>query len=277
VEAVIAAWLRRQAGRVVSGWAPREVPFGGYLVCDRHRFAYLPIPKNATTTLSTWFLESVGTPAAAIHGSQVHALAWKHSITLRPSHEVRRVLDGYFGFVFVRNPWDRLVSGYLGKFVRNRNVPWDVVAPVVDAVNRRQGGSGQGPEHVTFRQFVDYVSSTEDRELDPHWRPQSCFVAGGRFDFVGRVERLTEDLDAISRRLGFASGSAWRNRAPYSPEPHGRCFADAPALELRRLAGLPRPAELFDRELIDRVQERYREDVATWGYAEARPVPSSAG
>jgi hypothetical protein len=251
-------------------------PYGGYLVSDRHRFVYRPIPKNAATTLTAWVLEAEGTPSQGLRGREIHARALRLVLRERDPREARRILENYFSFVFVRNPWDRLVSAYLGMFVRQRT-PLPITGPVVEAVGRSLGRPLAGPDQLAFRQFVEYVCAMPDAELDPHWRPQSCFVTGHTFDFVGRVERIDEDLPELGRRLGIEPPKRARNRTRYAPALADRGYADVPAAELRPLPGLPRPAQMYTSDLADRVQQRYREDVETWGYFAPRPKPIEPG
>ena len=68
---------------------------------------------------------------------------------------------------------------------------------------------GQGwPEltEVTFREFVEQeVAPAEPMAMDPHWRPQHLFFGGHDLDFLGRFERLQEDVDALRERIGGAA------------------------------------------------------------------------
>jgi chondroitin 4-sulfotransferase 11 len=129
--------------------------------------------------------------------------ARKHFLAreLREIHG-RQVWDSCFKFAFVRNPWDRLVSWW--SLIDNARAYIDPANPpnkFFGYVLARAGSFGEfiarctdeivdsdGRKHI-FRNQIDYLVDDEDSVI---------------VDFIGRFERLQEDFDEVSRRLGRA-------------------------------------------------------------------------
>jgi chondroitin 4-sulfotransferase 11 len=153
---------------------------------------FVHVPKNAGTSI-TKALRRTGEYKPPPYESVDHdvEMRWMDG-------ECRRVIRAIgaglwnecFTFAFVRNPWDRLVSGW--KFTRQ-----------------------QGKHELSFAQFLTDPPSLNtpqepaalERAISTHWHamPQSDhLVVDGvlAVDFVGRVETLEEDWQAISARIG---------------------------------------------------------------------------
>ena len=194
---------------------------------------FVHVPKNAGTSITKALRQSGGYESPG-YGSvdQDFAMGWMDG-------EVRRVVRAvgadvwaeYFTFAFVRNPWDRLVSGW--QFTRQR-----------------------GKHELTFAEFVKGLPSLDtaqepdalERAISTHWHamPQSDhLVVDGEVavDFVGHVETLDEDWRAISARIG-SDGDV--PRANTSDRGEYRSY--------------------YTDDLLAVVDERLRLDATTFGY-----------
>jgi chondroitin 4-sulfotransferase 11 len=146
-----------------------------------------------------------------------------------------------FKFAFVRNPWDRLVSWWsminggraragafpLNKFsayvLRSANTFEEFIANCTEEIR-----DSDGRKHI-FRNQIDYLTDENGRTI---------------VDFIGRFERLQEDFDVITRRLGFE-----RLELPRVNESQHLAYEDyySPAMA----------------EAVSRIYER---DIATFSY-----------
>jgi len=100
------------------------------------------------------------------------------------------LVDEYFKFSFVRNPWDRMVSVYYSFFV--------VVADPVQQKNKlRLVHKLFGKDKMSFREFIESLH----RSRNHHWEQCNVFWKGTDLDFVGRFENYSEDLAKIYARL----------------------------------------------------------------------------
>jgi len=267
----------------------------GHLDVDR-KLIYVSIPKNACTSLKTWFFGNLGIDTEQFDGGELHDYGRRHHnlATLDPAEAERR-LDRAFVFAFVREPVQRIASGYLNKFVSDTERVNFCVKHVMEAVHRQRGCEVRcDTEHamswgghvlkldssidyefgLTFQQFVDHLcSEPDDLALNEHWRPQWRFLEGLRIDFLGRVERLDADMARLCARLGLTPPRIEsRNRTPYAAstghaEAAPGCFADTPPRDLRRLPSPPRSEQLLTPDLRDRLRHRYAEDIRRCGQA----------
>jgi hypothetical protein len=149
---------------------------------------YFDVPKNASSSIKTlMFSVEHKDKYDQRYAMFIPVAFWKQyfpDMVFRWSD----ILDlTYIKFSFLRNPYDRLVSGY-------RNSGWRFTY-----------------SDVTFEEFVE---SLPDRLDTPptdvhnnHYKPLSYFIpkSGGRFclDFVGKIENFAEDFTALLHACGI--------------------------------------------------------------------------
>ena len=122
----------------------------------------------------------------------------------------RRGFKDYVKFLFVRHPFERLVSAYYDKFVDNRtsSVYRKNIGTQIIRLYRSEP-SEQALEYghdVTFPEFVSFVIDewkSGRRKLDVHWRPMSdlCLPCTIQYDFVGKFESFNEDLALLMKQI----------------------------------------------------------------------------
>jgi len=157
------------------------------LVDDEHKFVYVPISKNACTSIKNWYAKLKGDEeythekSADFHNGQ----GAKYN---------KLFFDDYFVFAVVRNPIERLLSAYVWKFLTKKDPP-------VPQINRHINGSEN--DTISFGQFVRFVANSPDQYCDVHWRPQHTFLEGIKIDYLARMETLTDDLKNISKEIGI--------------------------------------------------------------------------
>lgn len=125
--------------------------------------------------------------------------------------------DAYFKFVFVRNPWDRLVSLYFyGKPDKNLLYFWD-------------GGDYSKKKTIPFEDWIMSLNTTntvydrkspEYKTLTP-WLNQHTYFCGSNgeiiVDYIGRYETLEKDLDFISKKIGVSNKLHKKNSTVHAP------------------------------------------------------------
>jgi hypothetical protein len=176
----------------------------------------------------------LGDPAhrvAALNGAQ--RLAYRKSLGHSPEHAyAARVRDfdpaawrDYFKFAFVRNPFDRAVSDYCW---RTRKT---------------------GRHDLAFGEFLDRMARADfsGRVVPRHFDNWPIYTIDDRIavDFVGRFERLDDDLARVFERIGL----------PSSALPHEKASADRPPA-----------ADWYGPGERNRIERMFGRELATFGY-----------
>ncbi|XP_020606565.1 carbohydrate sulfotransferase 11-like [Orbicella faveolata] len=127
-----------------------------------------------------------------------------------PMEEVDLMLKTYFKFVFVREPFERLLSAYLDKFYSgdsdfHNNYGREIIK------RYRPGGN---PEHknITFDEYLNYVINIGKGYWNEHWQTYDklCQPCGIQYDFIGKFENLEQEapyvleMSGISRKLNVS-------------------------------------------------------------------------
>ena len=163
------------------------------------------------------------------------------------ARELRNVFDdaiwnACFKFSFVRNPWDRLVSW------------WSMIDNARNHVDQDQPpNSFFGYVLKRAKTFEDFLLRCDDEIVDSDghkwiFRNQIDYLvddAGSLIvDFVGRFERLQEDFNEISYRLGRSPTTLpWTNNSRHASY-----------------------TEYYTPATAEIVARRYSRDVAQFGY-----------
>jgi hypothetical protein len=176
---------------------------------------------------------------------------------------VRRSTD-CFTFAFVRNPWARVVSAYLNKFL-------SVNCTSVVVLQRLRGGRWRRWERpqtdITFREFVEFLAQHDPHKYDEHWRPQSMFLKDQRLDFLGRFENLTADFAWVQQQLGIDIPLPHHNVTDYARQDRGgEIVAHVPPDELRQRGPFPSYRWFYTPRLRDLVAQIYATDIERFGY-----------
>uniref|UniRef100_T1IJL8 Carbohydrate sulfotransferase n=1 Tax=Strigamia maritima TaxID=126957 RepID=T1IJL8_STRMM len=186
--------------------------FNHIIVDDKHKLLYCYVPKVACTNwkrilmfLNDYsdFRDPLDIPANDSH--QADAFRTLDSYT--PLEKEQRI-EHYFKFLFVRHPFDRLVSAYRNKFTQNYNIYFhNRYGRLIIQKYRTKASkeSLQRGNDVTFSEFVQYLTDpqTHGTPLNEHWMPvfDLCHPCHIKYDVVGKFESLDKDADAVLRQI----------------------------------------------------------------------------
>lgn len=141
--------------------------------------------------------------------------------------------ETYFKFMFVRNPWDRMISCY-NYFLKNgRGFSGDIAAGKIVQ------------QYKTFTEFcIAFPDIRESLKITcPHFKPQVVWF-NKSFDYIGRFENIQLDFDAICDGIGIP-----RANLPHKNKSEHKHYT-----------------EYYDVETKQIVAEQYAKDIEYFGY-----------
>lgn len=213
------------------------------LVSEAQRFVFYRIPKAGHSTVGHSVLHHDPSVSDAERAA-LEAAGEKIGVYLHPRQigvrRSRAAWRHYFLFTFVRNPFHRTLSAYLDKIVRDR-----------PPAEKNLGAART--EEGTAIGFAEFLERLEAGALyhGPHWAPQVALLPRdrSRLDFVGRLERIDNDLPALLQRLFSVHDVEVRN------------------WDVHRTGSGTQLERYYDAAAVDRVRALFHEDFAAFGYS----------
>ncbi|XP_039679515.1 carbohydrate sulfotransferase 12-like [Perca fluviatilis] len=238
------------------------------IVDDKHCIIYCYIPKVACTNWKrVMFVLNQTEPypdLMSTSGDLVHEYSTLTHLNSFPRPEIKVM------WMFVRDPFTRLISAYRDKFQRHNeyyylNFAWDILRLYANLTNPPQtvDKAFASGVHPSFYNFIQYLLDprTEDKQpFEPHWRQmyrqcQPCLI---QYDFLGHQETLQQDAQQLLRMLKLENDikfpPSYENMT--SPSSVSEWFSTVPLEDRRklyqlyekdfRLFGYRRPGELLD-------------------------------
>jgi hypothetical protein len=209
------------------------------MLCHHYRCIFVHIPKCGGTSIEYVFLGLLGLdwkrraplllrpngnpdlgPPRLAHLSAGEYLQYKY---VSPD-----MFSRYFKFTFVRDPWARAVSLYHS--VGHRRYP-------------------------DFRAFLSALCDGTEQKRRWFCKPQMDFIVDDNgelmVDFVGRLESMNDDFEAVAGRLELGEVEVpHRNRSR----------------RIEKEQGISSYRDLYDDETLALVSEYYRRDIEFLGY-----------
>ena len=229
---------------------------------------YSFIPKNGCSTMRL---------SLAIANGCIEDEAdvnWIHNNNDTFSADLASLITARYTFVILRDPYARLTSCFLDKFVGKTAEAWYFYSVINRSIT---------PDRLTFADFIGFLGDPRIRAADIHWRPQVDFLVYQQYDDYFALEQFDNSRKIIEARAGLTivdSRSLVRHGLDqWRLLPVDNDFSATPVAEIAalRLRGeSPHPRSLFTDALIDRVSQLYADDLALFTDKtglETRPGP----
>ncbi|XP_025107270.1 carbohydrate sulfotransferase 11-like isoform X2 [Pomacea canaliculata] len=197
--------------------------FDHILVDDRFKVLYCQVPKVACSNWRRVFLYLSGKVKAGslldlklsdVHGAYDQHLTYLSDLT---PEQIHYRLDNYYKFVFVREPFERLLSAYrnklvgqtstaqyfkekFGRFIIKRFRDKPLAASVKDRMSRDLVDETD----VRFTEFLHYLADRSRQvPLNEHWAQyiHLCHPCVLQYDFIGKYENLDADAQYVLRAI----------------------------------------------------------------------------
>ncbi|KAM8931021.1 carbohydrate sulfotransferase 13 [Pelodytes ibericus] len=185
------------------------------IVDDAHGLLYCYVPKVACTNWKRVMMVLTGQgkykDPGQIPANEAHIPTNLRSLSEFSTSEINYRLRNYLKFVFVREPFERLVSAYRNKFTRTYNTAFHKRYGTKIIERHRRDPSLQALERgddVTFEEFLYYLVDPMTQKEEPfneHWeRVHSlCHPCIVHYDVVGKYETLEEDARYVLQLIGL--------------------------------------------------------------------------
>ncbi|XP_018095974.1 carbohydrate sulfotransferase 8 isoform X2 [Xenopus laevis] len=176
---------------------------------DKHKLLYCEVPKAGC---SNWkrvlmVLNGLASSTKDIHHNTVHYGNYLKRLDSFDRNGIFYRLNTYTKMIFVREPFERVVSAFRDKFEHANNYYHPVFGKAIISKYRRNAtkealwtGSG-----VHFTEFIQYLLDVHRPVgMDIHWDHVSrlCSPCLIDYDFIGKFESMEEDADFLLHLIG---------------------------------------------------------------------------
>lgn len=182
------------------------------VVIDRDEIIYCAIPKVASTEWREALSVELGHDRIQGKKAQNRTL-WKH-LNEYSTRNITEKLKKYYTFLFVREPFARLLSAYKSKFEAGNDYYLKAFGRKIIQdfrKNATEHAKNTGDD-VTFLEFVKHIAVTPF--YDEHWRPYDdiCHMCSVNYDFVGHLETIEEDAPFLLKEMGIEDRVTFKSR-----------------------------------------------------------------
>lgn len=120
------------------------------------------------------------------------------------------LLPSALSFLFVRDPFERILSAYRNKLEGNKNTFYKALGTkIVHRYRKRQLGGPWPRCGPTFEEFVRFLIAEHaaGKRFDEHWAPvySFCTPCSVNFTIIGKTETFQRDSEFIIRQAGLES------------------------------------------------------------------------
>jgi len=216
---------------------------------------FCPVPKVASSNWKYLFRKFTGVATyqnlAEAHDRKTSGL--KYLWDMEPDQMEEWMQDkANFKFMFVRNPYSRVLSCYLNKFVGKTEQSEEYRGYMTQLFKAKT--DAEFAAKPTFAQFVEAIRKQGLGEMNEHWAVQTYLCSNNivAYDFIGRYEQLDADSATVLRRLGFGESEQFPSQKQINFLGSG---ADG------------RIKEFYTKHIADMVYEIYKADFEAFDYS----------
>jgi hypothetical protein len=163
------------------------------MLCDKSKIVYLVNSKVACTSIKQAILEKNIGVKNYTNYSKVHEKALELGFC-KTSMENYKC---YYSFTFVRNPFSRIVSLYVNKFLDK-----DKIAKVGFEYENYLGGIFH--QDMSFLDFISIIANIPDKISEKHFMGQAYLIKQvPKLDYIGKLENIKNDYETLSEKFSL--------------------------------------------------------------------------
>lgn len=212
--------IREYCAKYGNDSSEKDLDFSNFIVLEKYKLVYCTVPKVACTVWKRILANLEGyNITQGVHKKTKGKLKILSNYT---TEDRSKILKTYKNFMFVREPFERLLSAYKdcfwGKFKR-RQKSWKHYRKEIRKLLAKHSGLDidVNVDNTTFEQFATYLVLRwrEGGLFQDHWREQYklCHPCQVQFDYVGHYETLQDDAQFVLRKTKLddrVSFPAWQ-------------------------------------------------------------------
>lgn len=217
-------------------------------------FVYVYIYKNACTTFKRLIIANIPRTPENASASNVELMKVR-LVSLEKAQEAKHRL-----FV-IRNPVERVVSGFLNQIVENPELHYPEMFDVIEKTIEKPIAE------VTFRDFViKYLAASNLKNINSHFHPVTTTLAPLKYDSVIEMKDLYESskslfgLEIANKYFKQRINSSTNNKTLPADNYYDMSIGD---LHSKYLAnGLhPSKKDMLDKEILQCIQSIFSSDI----------------
>lgn len=238
----------------------KKIKLDHILIDEKHKILFCYVPKVACTNWKRIFMVLTGkanniSQVINLPSYEVHAKNLFTSLQNYSAADAEKIIKNYAKFIFVRNPFERLLSAYRNKLEQHYDSSKYFQARFGRYIirNFRKNPSNESldkGDDVTFAEFAKYLISSDVSMYNEHWQTVTelchpCFID---YDLIGKYETLIEDSDFVLNyfKLNFSF--------PGLPKPS------------KTASSLVKYFSTLDKDVIYKLYKIYEMDFKLFGY-----------
>ena len=166
-----------------------------------HHLIFCFVPKNGCSFWKRVFAilgsAKAGKAVFNLSGTAIHTMNQSDRLKGR-FFQMYHSLRSSKKVMFVRDPYERLFSGYIDKYFCPCSFDSSsVISKFRVAVDER----GECQSDLSFMEFLQYVTNTQGFPVDDHFNRQymQCLPCHVQYDYIGKMETFGQDADFILR------------------------------------------------------------------------------
>ena len=169
----------------------------------------------------------------------------------------------YYSFLFVRHPFERVLSAYRNKLQDPYDTQYQRAygSEVLRMLRKNlTDAEYKAGKNVTFPEFVEYIITTHRKHgydaLNEHWNSmhQLCNPCRVKYDFIGKMDSLIQDSDVVLKELG------WNDRVKFPVKAKDKYKTDLKTLVKKYFSQIP-------KDMLKELYKLYEHDFKSFGYS----------
>ena len=177
------------------------------IVNEKHKVLYCFIPKVGCSNLKRIFLVMDGLYPSVekVDVSKLNRAIVRLDSKKFSEEQRKHMLKNFYKFMLVRDPFERLVSGYRNKWQDKRNIELHahLGKKIVEKYRYNNTKTVETGNDVTFTEYVRYLTDNPPWDVNEHWMPYEdlCRPCNVKYDFIGSIDTLERDVKHVMRQI----------------------------------------------------------------------------